>query len=1222
MDFEFDCFLSHNSGDKPVVRELVRLLKRQGVRVWLDEEQLVPGQSSQPLLERGIDASATGAVLVGAKGLGHWQDEETQTLVRRALRKGRPVIPVLLPGALAEPDLPGFLGNRTYVDLREGLEGPGLESLLWGIRHARDGRAATAKGVEPVSDPAPAGAPLLRIFVASPGDVADERRRALEQIAALPRIPELRGRVRLEPVAWDAPGRETPMPATLNPQQALAEGLIRPADCHLCVVIVGWRMGTPIDPAWQTRPDGRPYRSGTEWEFLDALASFEARGAPDILVYRRADAPAPRLDDPEHEEIVEQWRAVQAFFEEYFQNPDGSARRGWTAYETPTGLAERIAGDLGRMILDRLSQSAPTAPMPPLDLGPAAGEVVWTHPPYCGLRALRFTEARIFQGRGRQTDDLLARLADPGCRFLGVIGPSGSGKSSLVWAGLLPRLADNAVIGSKDWHWVRCTPAELRAGDPFLGLATALAHASALSHCGWEPRGLAVQLRAREGLAKATAKALDQAPAWAELLLFVDQLEELFRQVPETERRVFIDRLADAAALPRVRIVATLRVDFMPALSDYPRLAGLFNQGQYQLTPPGQPERLHMVAEPARLAGLELEQGLAEAVVAETGDQPGALPLMAYALERLYERDQGRPVLTWDSYRAFDGVRGAIASQARQVFDVFAEQHGIQAADAALAALFRELVQVDDPDAPATRRRARWSDLCADIEIGGESGLAAALADALIEARLLVSDRETGPVAALGPARVVDIAHEALLTSWESLADWIGARRDALRLRDLLRRSVAEWCADGYRHKYLLRADRAGDVLDALERLGQRPTAEERAFLEPAERAGWLLGRDCAAWVRSGRGADGLWGRERFEGFADLTPGEIDAAGASERPVGAGPRAEADEAADGVPGPEGRRAFLARSFEVCLGSHPDEPSVRAAVGDALDALGDPRFDPEHWSLPADPSCGFREIPAGRFLMGTDPERDPNGWDDERPQHPQDLPVFYLARWPVTVAQFQAFVAESGHRPADPESLRGRPNHPVVNITWYEAWAYCGWLQQRLDGLAAERSKNLASDAEPAARRFWQGVAAGSLKAGLPSEREWERAARGTDGRIYPWGDEIEPARANYAGTGLRRTCGVGCFPGGASPEGCEDLSGNVWEWTRSLWGPDLFKVEFRYPYKRDKREDLDAPNDVARVLRGGFSYSPNLCRGAVRYCDFPGGRVGSLGVRVVWSPFL
>ena len=281
------------------------------------------------------------------------------------------------------------------------------------------------------------------------------------------------------------------------------------------------------------------------------------------------------------------------------------------------------------------------------------------------------------------------------------------------------------------------------------------------------------------------------------------------------------------------------------------------------------------------------------------------------------------------------------------------------------------------------------------------------------------------------------------------------------------------------------------------------------------------------------------------------------------------------------PNPEARRQQAEQLTKTLTRADaPIAGILRARAGDTLARLGDPRFRADAWFLPAGELLGFVEIPAGPFIMGSRKEGDPDARDEEMPQHTLTLPGYYMARYPVTVAQWQVFVEDSGYTPEDADSLQGVPNHPVVWVSWYEALQYCEWLTERL--------RVWEQTPEPLKRllraKGWQVM--------LPSEAEWEKAARGQDGRIYPWGNTFDSNRANVDETGIGTTSAVGCFPDGASPYGILDLSGNVWEWTRSLWGRDFDKPEYRYPYQpNDGREDLNASNDVRRVLRGGGFFS-------------------------------
>jgi formylglycine-generating enzyme required for sulfatase activity len=232
------------------------------------------------------------------------------------------------------------------------------------------------------------------------------------------------------------------------------------------------------------------------------------------------------------------------------------------------------------------------------------------------------------------------------------------------------------------------------------------------------------------------------------------------------------------------------------------------------------------------------------------------------------------------------------------------------------------------------------------------------------------------------------------------------------------------------------------------------------------------------------------------------------------------------------------------------------------------------------------------IPASEFLMGSDPSVDKGAYSDEQPQHTLSLPDYYLAKTPLTNAQYAAFVEATGHQ--QPEHWeggkppKGKEDHPVVYVSWHDAVAYCRWLS------------------EVTGRPYR-----------LPSEAEWEKGARGTDGRLWPWGNQWDAERCNSEEGGKGGTTPVGAYPEGASPYGLLDMVGNVWEWTQSLWGKDWEEPSFKYPYDPDDgRENLEAKG--RRVLRGGaFDLNRRPGRCAYRYSSAPYGLGRSRGFRVV-----
>ena len=208
---------------------------------------------------------------------------------------------------------------------------------------------------------------------------------------------------------------------------------------------------------------------------------------------------------------------------------------------------------------------------------------------------------------------------------------------------------------------------------------------------------------------------------------------------------------------------------------------------------------------------------------------------------------------------------------------------------------------------------------------------------------------------------------------------------------------------------------------------------------------------------------------------------------------------------------------------------------------------------------------FIQIPAGEFLMGSDPEKDHLASNYEQPQSRLKLSQFYIGKYPVTNEQFATFL-ETDFQWAD-----CRP-HPV---------------HTRLVRRSIRQSKSRGDDAEAFCK--WLSLVMG-CSVRLPSEAEWEKAARGTDGRQYPWGRKFLQGHSNCQEAGVRDTTGVDAFPKGVSPYGVFDMSGNIWEWTLSLWGASERKPDYRYSYNAtDGRENLDSPDSVLRVVRGGLS---------------------------------
>ncbi|MFN3216508.1 MAG: extracellular solute-binding protein [Acidimicrobiales bacterium] len=430
--------------------------------------------------------------------------------------------------------------------------------------------------------------------------------------------------------------------------------------------------------------------------------------------------------------------------------------------------------------------------------------------PYKGLRSFASVDASDFHGRERLVERLVARLGEPGRRgrFVAVVGPSGSGKSSVVRAGLLPALRAGALPRSDRWFTIEMTPAP----HPYESLEEALRHVAV------DPPGslLEMLVGSERGLVQAARKVL---PAGAQLVLVVDQFEELFTQVtPEISAR-FVDLLVHAVTddLSPIRLVVTLRADFYDRPLRNRGMGELLRDGTQVVTPMTPEEAERAITGPLQPLGVAVEPGLVAELVSDIVDRPGALPLLQYTLTELFEARAGNR-LTSISYEAMGGVSGALVTRAEALLAGLGE-----GAHDATRQVFLRLVTIGD-GADDTRRRMLRSELD-DLPVPG-SQLQAVL-DTFGRHRLLSFDRD--PVTR-GPT--VEISHEALLTEWVRLRTWIDEARSDIGNQRRLAASMHEWRASGERSDYLLR----GGPLEQLHGWATTTTvpltADEQAYLD------------------------------------------------------------------------------------------------------------------------------------------------------------------------------------------------------------------------------------------------------------------------------------------------------------------------------------------------------------------------------------------------------
>ena len=506
----------------------------------------------------------------------------------------------------------------------------------------------------------------------------------------------------------------------------------------------------------------------TLYEMLSGLRPF-ADLTLATLVYKHLNEPLPLLD---HNALN-----LPPAFNSIIQRA--------TAKEPAERFEDAL--ELVREFQQALRHGQPTEELELEELDFSEFELLETKNPYKGLRAFQQADHADFFGRTAMIQRVLDRLQEPVVEnnFLAVIGPSGSGKSSLVKAGVLPALRSGRIPGSENWFYAEMVPGEVPLEE--LGAALLSVSTSPLP-------GVVETLRDHvDGLAQGVYEALPSKDS--KLLLMIDQFEELFTQVElESDRQQFLDLILNAVSAEQspVIIIATLRADFYDRPLLYQGFGELIRARTELVLPLNDEELAETIYGPAENVGAIIEEGLIDTIIEDVREQPGALPLLQYALTELFERREGA-LLTIAAYQDIGGTLGALAKRAEEVFQRFKKEGQNMARQ-----MFLRLVTLGEGQED-TRRRILQTELLTL----GDRDVAEDVIDRFGRYRLLTFDRDD---ATRSPT--VEVAHEALIRRWERLREWLTESRNDIRLERELLNAAHEWETAGGDKSYLMQGNR------------------------------------------------------------------------------------------------------------------------------------------------------------------------------------------------------------------------------------------------------------------------------------------------------------------------------------------------------------------------------------------------------------------------------
>ncbi|MFM7843091.1 MAG: AAA family ATPase, partial [Planctomycetota bacterium] len=627
----------------------------------------------------------------------------------------------------------------------------------------------------------------IRIFISSPNDVQEERNKAKAVVEQLQRT--FAGRLQITALLWEDFG--------LRSDMSFQEGIdlvLSQVGVDVAVFILWSRLGTPTGPL-MIGPNRREFRSGTEREWqlmLQAREQCQQQGLPvrpDLMVYTRQDDASfvERLrgkSDDEREQEEGQKKAVKQFISEEFTDTEtGTNLRAYHSFDHPTTFSRQLRTHLTTLLESMCGEANQRVFWDPAQQGP----------PFRGLEVFEFEHSPIFFGREDEIIAIRSHLkeqASRGCAFLLISGASGSGKSSLARAGVLPDICAHELDKDiRQWRSMAVRPSELGA-DLLDGLLQKICSDTVLPELRRWSEDIVIptdrsDLRdwiARLGLRIKDALT-DDGKEGHRLIILVDQLEELFAQRTAAYDAcpVFFEVLEALARLRVVWVVATVRSDFYQECQAIPALVRMKEGlGHYDLVPPGPDDLLRVISGPATLAGLRFEQheeqSLADLILREATGQAELLPLIEHLLRDLYDHRSPEGVLTLDRYRAIGGLPGALRKHCETTFYELPRD-----AQAAFGRVFSQLVNISGENLDTAVRRT------IPVTLFAADKAAAELIEKLVVARLLSTGVDSGGRA------LVSVSHEAVLRSWPRVADWIAENREQLRVRTRLEQAETRW---------------------------------------------------------------------------------------------------------------------------------------------------------------------------------------------------------------------------------------------------------------------------------------------------------------------------------------------------------------------------------------------------------------------------------------------